>query len=37
VEEGQAFEGIRISQGWSTATAEIEALVREIREILRVL
>ncbi|MDR2404059.1 MAG: aminotransferase class V-fold PLP-dependent enzyme [Spirochaetaceae bacterium] len=37
VEGERAFEGIRISQGWSTTTADIEALVREIGEILRVL
>jgi cysteine desulfurase len=37
IEEGLAFEGIRISQGWSTTLSDIEALLRAIKEILRTL
>jgi hypothetical protein len=37
VEEGPRFEGIRISQGWSTTGVDIEALLRGIAGALRVL
>jgi cysteine desulfurase len=37
VEEGPRFEGIRISQGWSTTGVDIEALLRGISGALRVL
>jgi cysteine desulfurase len=37
LDEQTGFEGIRLSQGWSTTTADIEALIAAIQGILRVL
>jgi cysteine desulfurase len=37
VDEHTAFEGIRVSQGWSTTMDDIERLVRGIRKILETL
>ncbi|MDR2101662.1 MAG: aminotransferase class V-fold PLP-dependent enzyme, partial [Treponema sp.] len=37
VDEKTAFEGIRISQGWSTTAGEVEALIKAIGEILKTL
>jgi cysteine desulfurase len=37
VDEKTAFQGIRISQGWSTTAADVEALIGAIGEILKIL
>ena len=37
ISEQQALEGIRISQGYSTTTEDIEKLVDAVRKILQVL
>ncbi|MDR2759695.1 MAG: aminotransferase class V-fold PLP-dependent enzyme [Spirochaetaceae bacterium] len=37
VDEKTAFEGIRISQGWSTTAGDVEALAKAIGEILKTL
>jgi len=37
VEENIRLEGIRISQGWSTADEDIEKLLEAITEVLKIL
>jgi cysteine desulfurase len=34
IDSKQSLEGIRISQGWSTTEAEIELLLRALKEVL---